>query len=215
MNAKMIAGGALAASLLASTALAETSATATTDLNLRAGPGPIHEIRSVIPKGASVTVLGCLEAANWCEVGHDGIDGWAYGDYLEAEFEAEPVALSAPEVRSEIRVVEHEDAGANVIGGATMGAIAGAILAGPFGAAVGAAAGAGAGGLAPRTTTVTYVRENPVEPVFLDGEVVVGAGLPEDVMLEPVPESNFRYAYINGVPVIVDPDERRIVYIVR
>lgn len=215
MNSKMIIGGALAASLLASTAYAETSATATAELNLRAGPGPSHEILGVIPEGGSVSVQGCLEASNWCEVAHDGTDGWAYGDYLETEFEAEPVAISAPQVRSEIRVIEHEDAGANVIGGGTVGAVVGALVGGPFGAAVGAAVGMGAGGLAPRATTVTYVQENPVEPVYLDGEVVVGAGLPEAVILQPVPESEFRYAYVNGVPVIVEPTERRIVQIVR
>ncbi len=215
MKPKIIIGGALAASLFASTALSQTTAAATTDLNLRIGPGPTHAIRSVIPEGGSVSVLGCLEAENWCEVNHDGAEGWAFSDYLETQVEAGQVIISTPEVRREIRVVEREDAGANVIGGGTVGAVVGAIVGGPFGAAVGAAAGMGAGGLAPRETTVTYVQQNPVEPVYLEGEVVVGAGLPEAVMLQPVPESDFRYAYVNGVPVIVEPQERRVVHIVR
>lgn len=217
MTAKIFFGGAVAATLMASTALAQTSATAIADLNLRAGPGPVHDIIAVIPEGASVAVSGCLEGANWCEVALDGTEGWAYGDYLEAEIEAKPVAVTAPQARTVVSVVEHEEeAGSTVIAGGTVGAVVGALVGGPFGAAVGAVAGMGAGGIAtPSTTTVTYVRENPVEPVYLDGEIVVGAGLPEAVVLEPVPESEFRYAYVNGVPVIVEPGERRVVHIVR
>lgn len=217
MNTKLIIGGAFAASLLASTALAQTTASAMTDLNLRAGPGPVHDIRGLIPEGGSVSVLGCLEAANWCEVSHDGVEGWAYGEYLQTEIEAEPVALTAPEARTRVTVVEHQgDTEANVVAGGTAGAVIGALVAGPFGAAVGAVIGMGAGGAAtPSETTVTYVRENPVDYVYLDGEVVVGSGLPEGVMLQPVPESEYHYAYVNGVPVIVESTERRVVHIVR
>lgn len=217
MNYKTLFGGTLAVSLLATTAMAQTSATASADLNLRAGPGPVHDILGVIPEGESVEVAGCLEAENWCEVTRDGTQGWAYGAYLETEIEAEPVALIAPEARTQVSIVEHRgDSEANIIAGGTAGAVVGALVGGPFGAAVGAVAGMGAGGFAtPTETTVTYVRENPVDHVYLDGEVVVGAGVPEGVTLQPVPESEYRYAYVNGVPVIVEPTERRVVHIVR
>lgn len=217
MTAKLFLGGAMVASLMASSALADTTATAAADLNLRVGPGPTHDILAVIPEGASVVVSGCLEAANWCEVTHDETAGWAYGAYLQTEIETKPVAMIAPEARTTVRVVEHqENAAPSAIAGATVGAVAGAIIAGPVGAAFGAVAGMGAGGAAaPSSTTVTYVRENPVEPVYLDGEVVVGVGLPEAVVLTPVPDSDFRYAYVNGVPVIVEPGERRVIHIVR
>ncbi|WP_327787154.1 DUF1236 domain-containing protein [Rhabdonatronobacter sediminivivens] len=59
------------------------------------------------------------------------------------------------------------------------------------------------------------MRENPVDPIFLDGEVVVGAGIPETVALAEVPESEYYYSYVNGVRVLVERDQRRIVYIVR
>ena len=39
--------------------------------------------------------------------------------------------------------------------------------------------------------------------------------LPEAVTLNTVPQSDYRYAYVNGVPVVVDPAERRVVHIVR
>jgi len=217
MNYKALFGGALAASLLATTAIAQTSATASADLNLRAGPGPMHDIIGVISAGNSVEVAGCLDDANWCEVTLDGTQGWAYGAYLETEIEAKPVALTAPEARTRVTVVEHQgDTETNVVAGGTAGAVIGAVIAGPFGAAVGAVIGMGAGGAAtPSETTVTYVRENPVDQVYLDGEVVVGSGLPEGVTLQPVPESEYHYAYVNGVPVIVESTERRVVHIVR
>lgn len=67
----------------------------------------------------------------------------------------------------------------------------------------------------PDTTTVTYVQQNPVEPVWLEGEVVTGAAIPETVVLTPIPDSTYAYSYVNGVPVIVDPNQRQIVQIVR
>jgi hypothetical protein len=216
MTVRTLLGGALSGALLATTALADTSATATTDLNLREGPGPMHAIISVIPEGGSVTVDGCLEASDWCRVSRDGTDGWAYGAYLSTEIAAEPVVIAAPQARQTVRIIEQQEVGGSTLAGGTMGAIAGAIIAGPPGALLGAAAGIGAGALAePTTREITHVRENPVEPIYLDGEVVVGAGLPDAVVLTPVPESEFTYAYVNQVPVIVEPGERRIVYIPR
>ncbi len=216
MNVRTLLGGSVAGILLATTALADTSATAITDLNMRSGPGPMHSVVSVIPEGATVSVDGCLGDADWCRVSRDGTDGWAYGAYLNIEVEAEPVPIAAPEARQTIRIIERQETGNTTATGGAMGAIAGAIIAGPPGALIGAAAGLGAGALAePTTREITYVRENPVDPIYLEGEVVVGASLPETIVLTPVPDSEFTYAYVNHVPVIVEPDERRIVYVPR
>jgi hypothetical protein len=59
------------------------------------------------------------------------------------------------------------------------------------------------------------VTSHQVEPVYLDGEVVVGAGLPETVALNEIPDYEYRYVNVNGQPVLVDAHSRRIVYIVR
>lgn len=57
------------------------SRTATTDLNLRAGPGTIDAILAVIPPGGTVTLLG--EYANgFALVAYAGTTGWAFADYL-------------------------------------------------------------------------------------------------------------------------------------
>ncbi|MEC8669450.1 MAG: DUF1236 domain-containing protein, partial [Pseudomonadota bacterium] len=62
--------------------------------------------------------------------------------------------------------------------------------------------------------TVTYITANPVQPVYVEGEVVVGAGIPQEVTLTAIPESDYRYVYLNGNPVVVD-GERTIVRVIR
>ena len=44
---------------------------------------------------------------------------------------------------------------------------------------------------------------------------MVGASLPETVTLAEVPDYEYRYVYVNGQPVLVEPQSRRIVYVVR
>jgi hypothetical protein len=105
-----------------------------------------------------------------------------------------------------------EGTAAGVAGGAATGAVVG----GPIGAIIGAVAGGVMGtAIDPPETAVTYVRTNQVQPVVLEGEVVVGARVPTDVVtLYEIPDYEYRYAYVNGVPVLLDPADGRIVYIV-
>jgi len=210
----------LAAALLAaSPAFAQVAATAATDLNLRAGPGPEQEIVGLIPAGGAVTVEGCMDTANWCRVDHEGTLGWAYGDYLTSTLAEQPDPVPLYENRGTLEVAtvtydggEGEASGAGAIGGAALGA---ALIGGPAALVAGAAIGAVTGAaIAPEDTAVTYVRENPPEPVYLDGEVIVGAGIPEEVEIVPVPDSEYGALNVNGVPVLVNSD-RQIVYILR
>lgn len=65
--------------------------------------------------------------------------------------------------------------------GATVGALAAVAIGGPIGGIlVGGILGSAAGSAAvePTTDTVTFIESKPVETVDLDGEVVVGAGVP-------------------------------------
>lgn len=209
---------AAAAALSGLPAWAQTAATSVTDLNIRSGPGPQYTVAGVIPANESVTVQGCLAAGSWCQVDYGGTSGWAYGDYLTATIDSEPVVLTTAPARSTVTVIEDNEAerskGAATVGG--FGAIAGAILGGPPGAAAGTVIGAATGGMAaPDDEVRTYVVEHPVEPVFLDGEVVVGAGIPETVTLTPVPDTAYSYVYLNGQPVIVQNENRVIGYVVR
>lgn len=213
MTLKLALATSLAALALTPAAFAETMATAYTDLNLRAGPGPAYSILGVIPAAQAVRVDGCLSEGSWCQVSYDGVDGWASGDYLTAMVEA---PIYANRERLAVRTLEYEASPTAAVPGGVFGAVAGALLGGPVGAVIGAGLGASIGSnVTPDERVTTYVRTNPVEPVFLDGEVVVGAGVPETVTLAEVPESEFYYAYINGVPVLVERENRRVVYIVR
>lgn len=204
--------------LLAGGAQAQTgTATAYTDLNLRAGPGVGYPIVGVIPANQPVEVAGCLAEASWCRVTAAGTDGWASGDYLTTVLEDQPVAIYPNREKVKVETLTYEgDTAGNAAAGGTLGAITGAVLGGPVGAAVGGALGAATGAAStPEGTVTTYVREHPADQVYLDGEVVVGATLPEVVPLNPVPDSTYSYAYVNGVPVLVDPAGRQVVYIVR
>jgi uncharacterized protein YraI len=207
---------ALAATCLvfAASAHAQTSAVAWTDLNLRAGPGPGFAVLEVIPAQAAVQVDGCLEAADWCRVTHGATQGWASGTYLTGD---KGTTIVEDRTAYQVTTVTYDgqrDEAALVVG--TVGAILGAAVGGPVGALAGGALGAGTGrAIAPDATVVTYVRSNPVEPVYLDGEVVVGAGLPDTVTLREIPESELSYTYVNGLPVIVERTDRRVVAIVR
>ncbi|MFD1510902.1 DUF1236 domain-containing protein [Lacimonas salitolerans] len=206
-------GSTAAAMTLASSAFAETSATAWTDLNLRAGPSTTYEILSVIPASESVTVDGCLDDDTWCRVSYGEVSGWASGEYLTAMVQA-PIHTNREQLA--VETVTYERNPDNATTGAAAGAVGGAIVGGPVGALIGAAIGMGTGSaVTPTEKVTTYVRTNPVDPIYLDGEVVVGAGVPQEVTLQEVPESDYYYAYINGVPVLVEREQRRVVHIVR
>ncbi len=74
------------------------------------------------------------------------------------------------------------------VGGAAMGALIG----GPVGAVAGAAIGGTSASVAnvePTEEVTTYVTTNSVDPVYLEGEVVVGAGVPESVTVYDIPSS--------------------------
>ncbi|MHA6344823.1 DUF1236 domain-containing protein [Roseivivax sp. CAU 1761] len=209
----------LIAGLLASPALAAMSASATTDLNFRSGPGPQYEIQGVIPAETAVDVNGCLENTEWCEVTFDGQTGWAYAAYLTTPVENEPMVLTEAPSSVEIQTVTYDDGNKAVGGsaGAAWGAAAGSLLVGgPAAVAAGAIIGAATGAASTvEEKTVTYVRENPVEPVYLNGEVAVGAGIPEDIEVYSVPESDFSYLNVNQQTVVIDPENRRIVHVLR
>jgi uncharacterized protein YraI len=204
------------AGLLVTAATAQTTATATTDLNLRAEPSPMAEIIGVIPASGSVTVEGCADTVNWCRVNHAGTVGWAFGDYLTTTIGSQPQNLYDYREQAQVHHIEVKDTTfGSTVGGGITGAIVGGLVGGPVGAAAGAAIGGAAGAATdPGPQVTSYVVENPVDPVYLQGEVVEGAGLPETVTLYPVPDSDLRYVYVNGVPVLVD-DDRRIVTVIR
>lgn len=205
-------------------AFAQTaSATATAELNIRSGPGPQYPSVGFIAAGGTAEVDGCLDASKWCRVNYDGVTGWSYSDYLTADLSGTAVVLTNRYADVGLTTVTFEDDGAaagGAVAGTVSGAVAGALIAGPVGAAVGGAIGAGTGATAgavidPPAAARTYVTANPIDEVYLDGEVVIGAGVPDTVALQTIPDYDYQYVYINGQPVLVNPSNRQIVYVVR
>ena len=186
-------------------ASAATVATAMTPLNIRSGPGPQYSIVGAIPNRAQATIIGCIQDSLWCQVSFNGQQGWDYSQYLTAQLSGR--SLIVAERLNEIPAVRYqapvETAGSVVVAPA----ITGTLVARP--AAVEPLV------VTPPPTVGTYVVSNPVAPVYLNGEVVEGVGLPEDVALTPVPGFDYQYAYVNNVPVLVEPSTRRVEYIYR
>lgn len=214
-----VLGAALVAS---SAAFAQTTASATTDLNIRSGPGPQYTVTGVIGAGEQATIEGCLDGSKWCTVTSAAGQGWVYSDYLTADMSGETVVVTESYQQLGVPVTTYDEGSAPdgaLVGGAT-GAVAGALIGGPIGAAIGGVAGAAAGGttagvIDPPQNVTTYVQSNAVEPVFLEGEVAVGAQVPQEVTLVEVPEYEYRYVNINSQPVLVNPENRQIVYVYR
>ena len=67
----------------------------------------------------------------------------------------------------------------------------------------------------PAPEVLSFVVGQPVQQVFVDGEVMVGATLPAAVPVYPMPASPYVYSYVNGVRVLIEPAARKIVYVVR
>ena len=216
MKPRILIAAGTTALLAATPLLAATQAQVATDLNLRAGPGPNFLIEGTLPAEAQVELLGCVEGGAWCEVTYEGQTGYAYAPYLVVT--EEETLTPVTEIRTTtVETVNYDDNGEEaLIGGAVGAGIGSALIGGPAAIIGGLLVGSLAGSVAdPETETITYVETNPVEPIFIQGEPIIGAVIPEEVVLNPVPDSTFLYTNLNGQPVIVNSEDRQIVYIVR
>ena len=189
---------------------------------------------TAISANSSVDIHGCLDGMTWCDVSAAGTRGWVSASYLAHDMDGQRMVLPEASVRIEVPTVQYDTAtywddhyrdqafyaerdqwisgGATtgVLGGAAVGALAG----GPVGAIIGGVAGGAIGAaIEPPSHVDTYVTEQRIEPVQLEGEVRVGAGLPDMVTLHPIPDYEYRYAMVNGQRVLVDPGDRTIVHI--
>jgi uncharacterized protein YraI len=63
-------------------AMAASTAVATTNVNLRAGPSTQYPVVNVVGSGDDVRVYGCLSNRSWCDVGYAGQRGWMSSNYL-------------------------------------------------------------------------------------------------------------------------------------
>ncbi|TKB83065.1 MAG: DUF1236 domain-containing protein, partial [Mesorhizobium sp.] len=135
-----------------------------------------------------------------CTIAEANGQGWVYSDYVTADFGGSRVVLTQRPASADIAVVtppadsvEYSDS------------YTGAIVAGEAIEPI----------RRPPAEIRTYVRTHRLDPVYLEGEVVTGATLPDTVELREIPDYDYRYVYVNGQPALVDPGSRRIVYVVR
>jgi phage tail tape-measure protein len=107
---------------------------------------------------------------------------------------------------------------AGTVAGAAAGAATGAVVGGPVGAVAGGIIGGTMGTVAdpPPPEVRTYVVHEDRPSVTYEGDVVVGATLPQTVEVYPVPRyKQYDYTVINNKRVIVDPHTRKVIEVVR
>jgi len=175
------------------------TAVSSAHLNLRTGPGPQYPVVATIGRDDKIDVHGCLKEVTWCDVNWGDQRGWASADYIAYDTEDGPKVLPLAGDAIDIPLVTYEEV--EQVAPEFVGTVT------PVDGFVEA--------ITPPKMISAYVSEQTVEPVFVSGEVVVGAVLPETVPLYAVPESPYHFAMVNGQNVLVEKDTRKIVYIYR
>jgi uncharacterized protein YraI len=85
---------ALAALSLAAPVLAQAQDAYVTDnVDVFAGPDPSYPLVAQIPAGTEVGVQGCTEGWEWCDVIAYGNRGWIAGNYIQYDYQNQPVLL--------------------------------------------------------------------------------------------------------------------------
>jgi len=96
----------LAAASFAAPALAHAAdGYVTGNVNLRAGPDSGYPLISVIPAGTGVSVQGCTQDWEWCDVIAYGNRGWVAGNYVEYVYQSRPVLLPSYAARIGIPII--------------------------------------------------------------------------------------------------------------
>ena len=189
------------AALLAAPALAVVAAFSPTGhLNIRSGPGFQYPVVAQMQANAPSPVTGCIQDYSWCSVVVGNVTGWASAPYLVTEAGGKPTNLQ----------VSGAQLGIPIVVPAAVGAV---VATPPLGVVVPTPALVEP--IVPAPEVVSYVTQQAIAPVFVDGEVMIGATLPAAVPVYPVPASPYVYSYVNGQRVLIEPAARRIVYVVR
>ena len=189
--------GSLLGSLLISSAAVAATAYATVHLNIRSGPGVQYPIVGEMRWNSRGEVDGCLADYSWCHISTKNGIGWASAHYLIENTSRGTETIEKFGAQSGIPVVVP----ATIVP-------AGAVVRVPAGTALIEA-------VSPPAEVITYVTAQVVEPVFVTGEIVVGAVLPAEVLLYEIPQSPYQFTLVNNARVLVEVPERKVVYIIR
>jgi uncharacterized protein YraI len=188
--------------VFASSALAVVAVYSPTGhLNVRSGPGFQYPVVAQMDANTRFPVTGCLQDYSWCSVVVNNVPGWASAPYLVTEAGGKPTNLQVSGAQLGIPIVVAPVTGAAVVATPPVGVVA--------------VPPAVVEPVVPAPEVLSYVVGQPIQQVFVNGEVMVGSVLPAAVPVYPVPASPYVYSYINGQRVLVEPAARRIVYVVR
>jgi uncharacterized protein YraI len=190
-----LAGTMLAAVCFSGAAIAKT-VYATTHLNIRTGPGVQYPITGEMRWNSRGDVSGCLPDYSWCHITTNNGAGWSDAHYLIENTSRGTETVEKFGAQSGIPVIAAEVE------------TVGAVVRVPAGTAFVEA-------VAPPEEVITYVSAQVVESVYLNGEIVIGAVLPEEVVLYEIPGSEYLFTFVNGAKVVVEVPTRKVIYIVR
>lgn len=203
-----------------------TEARAGAEIAARVTPSEFAPSVGVLELNQTVVIEGCLEDVTWCQISFDGQTAWASAEYLYVDEGATPVALiNRPGTLSlsTVTVPDDDATQTDQNAAAAVGATLGSLIAFAAGGPVGGVIAGGVLGTAvavsavePSEETLTFVSANPVETIYLNGEVAVGAGVPAEVVMYDVPtQPEFRYLTVNNQLVLVDAETGMIVRVIR
>lgn len=193
----LLLAGSVVAGLAASTPALAVKAFATVHLNIRTGPGEQYPIAGEMRWNTEGEVSGCTADYMWCHIATAHGIGWAAAHYLTTDTNRGPQTIESDGAQVGIPVVVPEAV-----------TVVGAVTPVPAGTALIEA-------VTPEAAVIEYVKANPVAPIQVTGEIVVGAILPAELVLYEVPSSEYQYVVVNGATVLVEPATRKVVYIVR
>jgi len=83
----------LAAALLASAAADAATGYTTSRLTLRAGPGRDYPMIDTVSRNTRVTVHGCIDRFDWCDISRGRMRGWVDGDSLNVVYRGRRVGM--------------------------------------------------------------------------------------------------------------------------
>src|SRR5215207_5128292 len=105
---RIIFSVAVASIALIGAAQAQTIGTATTDLNLRSGPGPEQPVIGFIKARQKANIIGCIDGSLWCQVNFRGKQGWAYSQYMSLQAGGGRIVVREPANIASVPVVTYD-----------------------------------------------------------------------------------------------------------